>query len=421
MCQIRSLVVMRISNLSGWVLALVSFLTSSWTRIDVVAINILGFVPDSSNEDYFSLSEGLNSVLSLAVAEVNANNGTYLTGELSITFVPTNGVEIATLHETCVALDQGRGVYGAVGPLSPSDASLLGSASSSYASLPIVTYGAPTANDDVAGDSQSYLFQVQPNGYSQMKALAQLIVEMKAARDTLRGTVWSEENIGVVAVGEYGEGARDILTAVLLEFSSTNSTETITIKASSNVAEDAVHSVESADIAEAVLSMNLDDISIIVVLAGGQNARIVRALLHEALDQGLVSEKVQWYFGDGISFDGLFDVNATYRDADLAYSMRGSLGVRPCSPITGTGKEQADALKDLWAGLNTTEYAGGGELLVDGRLEPMYSFAYDSVITLAKAIGAAQTAAGGADLLLPYSERWDSHCTNLICSWSRCS
>lgn len=49
---------------------------------------------------------------------------------------------------------------------------------------------------------------------------------------------------------------------------------------------------------------------------------------------GLV-EGVQWYLPDAAAMDGVFDASSTYRDAKLAYDMRGLLAVRPCTPLSG--------------------------------------------------------------------------------------
>lgn len=55
----------------------------------------------------------------------------------------------------------------------------------------------------------------------------------------------------------------------------------------------------------------------------------------QANDAGL-TEGVQWYLPGVAAFDHIFDHNSTYRDASLAFDMRGTLGVRSCPPRTGT-------------------------------------------------------------------------------------
>lgn len=53
------------------------------------------------------------------------------------------------------------------------------------------------------------------------------------------------------------------------------------------------------------------------------------------MELGLADERSQWYLPDAAAMDGVFDVNETYRDSQLAYDLRGTLGVRPCPPYTG--------------------------------------------------------------------------------------
>lgn len=55
----------------------------------------------------------------------------------------------------------------------------------------------------------------------------------------------------------------------------------------------------------------------------------------QAQEIGLVTEGVQWYLPDAAAMDGIFAINETDRDSTLAYDLRGTLGVRPCSPIVG--------------------------------------------------------------------------------------
>ena len=44
---------------------------------------------------------------------------------------------------------------------------------------------------------------------------------------------------------------------------------------------------------------------------------------------------MQWFLPDAAAFDHIFDRNSTYRDANLAFNMRGMLGVRSCTPLAG--------------------------------------------------------------------------------------
>lgn len=65
----------------------------------------------------------------------------------------------------------------------------------------------------------------------------------------------------------------------------------------------------------------------------------------QAQEVGLVTERVQWYLPDASAMDGIFAINETYRDSKLAYDLRGTLGVRPCPPITGA------FIKPCWSDL----------------------------------------------------------------------
>ncbi|CAN0134218.1 unnamed protein product, partial [Ectocarpus sp. 13 AM-2016] len=58
------------------------------------------------------------------------------------------------------------------------------------------------------------------------------------------------------------------------------------------------------------------------------------AVVVQANEAGL-TEGVQWYLPNVAAFDHVFDRNSTYRDASLAFDMRGALGVRACTPRTG--------------------------------------------------------------------------------------
>ena len=55
----------------------------------------------------------------------------------------------------------------------------------------------------------------------------------------------------------------------------------------------------------------------------------------QAREVGLVNENVQWYVNGGCAADGIFTVNQTYHDSQLAYDLRGTLGVRACTPAKG--------------------------------------------------------------------------------------
>lgn len=61
---------------------------------------------------------------------------------------------------------------------------------------------------------------------------------------------------------------------------------------------------------------------------------VADAMFSKARNAGL-TEQTQWYLPDAAAFDHIFALNSTYRDAELAYDMRGTLGVRSCTPRTG--------------------------------------------------------------------------------------
>ncbi|CAN0067177.1 unnamed protein product, partial [Ectocarpus fasciculatus] len=86
-----------------------------------------------------------------------------------------------------------------------------------------------------------------------------------------------------------------------------------------------------------------NEASIIVLLAEGFDGAIVRTVLSQANEAGL-TEGVQWYLPNVAAFDHVFDRNSTYRDASLAFDMRGALGVRACTPRTGKGLLAQDTL-----------------------------------------------------------------------------
>lgn len=48
-----------------------------------------------------------------------------------------------------------------------------------------------------------------------------------------------------------------------------------------------------------------------------------------------MNEGVQWYLSGATATDGVFAVNDTYRDTQLAYDFRGAMGVRACPAIEG--------------------------------------------------------------------------------------
>ena len=55
----------------------------------------------------------------------------------------------------------------------------------------------------------------------------------------------------------------------------------------------------------------------------------------QARDVGLVNKNTQWYLNGETAMDGIFTVSDTHHDSQLAYDLRGTLGVRACPPIEG--------------------------------------------------------------------------------------
>lgn len=48
-----------------------------------------------------------------------------------------------------------------------------------------------------------------------------------------------------------------------------------------------------------------------------------------------MTKGVQWFLPDTAAMDHIFDFDENNRDAGLAYDMRGTLGLRICTPLTG--------------------------------------------------------------------------------------
>lgn len=62
---------------------------------------------------------------------------------------------------------------------------------------------------------------------------------------------------------------------------------------------------------------------------------VTRTSRHQALEVGLAGEGVQWFLSGAAAMDGIFTLNDTYRDAQLAYDFRGMMGARACPAIEG--------------------------------------------------------------------------------------
>lgn len=62
--------------------------------------------------------------------------------------------------------------------------------------------------------------------------------------------------------------------------------------------------------------------------------------------------------------------------------------------VKGPGAEAFSTLTSRWVSLDTEAYPGSGALTADGQMDFWLSFAYDSVVALATAIGETQEAVG---------------------------
>lgn len=75
-----------------------------------------------------------------------------------------------------------------VSTLSTASASLIGSLSNGYLSLPILNVGGNAARPESRNlTSGGYLLSLQPDIFLEMRALVRLILDMKMARDALDG------------------------------------------------------------------------------------------------------------------------------------------------------------------------------------------------------------------------------------------
>ncbi|CAM9901194.1 unnamed protein product, partial [Scytosiphon promiscuus] len=169
---------------------------------------------------------------------------------------------------------------------------------------------------------------MQPGIVSQMQALVRLILDMKLSRDAIDGRsedteqVWilhTSDTYGTIATAAFNYAAKTISAAR----ATVEVVGTLVLAASS----EAMFDAEMA-------TLVAEEASIVVLLAEGFDGAIVRTVLSQANDASL-TEGVQWYLPGVAAFDHIFDRNSTYRDASLAFDMRGTLGVRSCTPRTG--------------------------------------------------------------------------------------
>lgn len=364
---------------------------------------------DTGVMGYTALSNALGSVIRLAVEDVNAE-GTLLESGYNLTVTVLEQTTLAgTVQTVCNLITTSGNIYGVIGPFLSSQAALLESLANDHLALPIVAPSAAAARAvnpsvrDVGGKADrssdwSYLVGVQPDIFQQMQAMATLILNMKATRDSARGWSYSSERVFVVHTDDlYGLAATRAFVRAAQDSTGVNlggldeepSLTTIELVATETISANA-----GSDFRPSLKALLDRGASIIVLLAEGHDGSLVREVFRQAQEIGLVTEGVQWYLPDAAAMDGIFAINETDRDSTLAYDLRGTLGVRPCSPIVGSGSKEIARLTSAWPLLDSEAYpgAGAGTLTADGRLDPWLAFAYDSVFVLAAAIGEAQAA-----------------------------
>ncbi|CAM9520631.1 unnamed protein product [Ascophyllum nodosum] len=359
---------------------------------------------------YFPLSNALESVMRLAADDINTGASSLgpTEGDLTLKVI---GVKsgIQAMEGFCTALEAvgENGTFGIVGPMMSSQASLLETISNDFFGIPLITPAAIAARAETyfstgmaaAEGGGSYLLGLQPDIFEEMNALARLILDMKTERDTKRGWYHSEERVSVLyADSTFGNLAASGFNRAVMN--------TVGINIDFNAAGPLPATVdissitpldtgEGTDHRPALISLLEDEASIVVLLAEGFDAVFLRSVFTQAREVGLVNENVQWYVNGGCAADGIFTVNQTYHDSQLAYDLRGTLGVRACTPAKGPGFKEIRNLTARWASLNPDVYPGAGTngLTPDGRLDPTLAFAYDAVFALAGGIGSVQATA----------------------------
>eukprot|EP00752_Nemacystus_decipiens_P004321 g3946.t1 len=386
----------------------------SWS-VRAVAANDAGTavialtIPETnSTSGYFPLSRALRSVMRLAAADINAGAVTTAAAEtpvegnltLSVVDVTTGVSAVEGLCEALATVGE-NGTFGIVGPMLSSQASLLETVSNEFFGLPMVTPSASAARAatyfssgarDLGGREGSYLFGVQPDVFQEMEALARLILDLKTERDWERGWRYPAERVSVIYPDDtYGTIAASAFVRAV------RSTEGINVDSNAAgempstielVRSEPVDPIPGTDYRPTLLALVEAHASVVVLLSEGYDGVFVRAVLDQALEVGLAGEGVQWFLSGAAAMDGIFTVNDTYHDAQLAYDLRGTMGVRACPAIEGPGSEALANLTSRWAALDTQEYpgAGFGTLTPDGRLDPLLAYAYDAVFVMAGAI-----------------------------------
>eukprot|EP00752_Nemacystus_decipiens_P006992 g6271.t1 len=387
--------------------------------------NVVVLVQEEGGEDgagYFPLAGALSSVARLAVEHLDEAAAASLpTGNFTLsTEVVNEG--IGAVADLCLALDRDEDTVAVISTLGTYSSALLGSVSDQYLHVPVLSVGGTAARSEARDDAAEaegeggYLLHVQPPIVPQMQALVRLILDMKLARDAVDGRSETTERVWVVhtsdTFGTIATAAFNAATASVSVALPDTSSEADDdggeggeeeVRATVEVAGTVVLAASSEATFESELATLVDEeVSIVVLLAEGFDGAVVRTVLSQANEAGL-AEGVQWFLPDAAAFDHIFDRNSTYRDASLAFDMRGMLGVRSCTPRTGEGSSQAEALSQEWVRLDPNDYPGAGPdgVTADGQMDPLLAFAYDAVFVAASAASAAQEAvsnAGGGNL-----------------------
>ncbi|CBJ28350.1 conserved unknown protein [Ectocarpus siliculosus] len=288
-----------------------------------------------------------------------------------------------------------------------SQASLLETVSNDFFGLPMVTPSASAARANTyfssgaygLGGKGSYLFGVQPDVFSEMEALARLILDMKVERDLDRGWYRTTERVSMIYSDDtYGAVAASAFVRAVRRTEGMNIDSTAAGEMPSSIElakSEPVNTILGTDYRPTLSALVEDRASIVVLLSEGYDGTFVRSVLEQALEVGLANEDVQWYLSGASAMDGIFSHNESYHDSQLAYDFRGMLGVRACPAIQGSGSEALANLTSRWEALDSDKYpgAGIGTLTPGGRLDPLLAYAYDAAFVLATAVAAVQSTA----------------------------